>query len=190
MAQSAAAEQFLINGLCGRIRNNPAEKLHLIEKLLAGETNCLGGSQLKLSRGKYLLSAVKIFAARTIIESQDRGGSSEFLRGHGLDRTAADPEPRFSSASSENQNPSSSLCSLFTDLQFRKNQRTLLSRKLPARPRNIFSVPPPSDQILTNKMLSSTLLKIDVILHARICDTKIHKLVLYKYAKIKFEPHH
>merc|ERR1712079_797329 len=87
VAQSAAAEQFLINGLCGRIRNNPAEKLHLIEKLLAGETNCLGGSQLKLSRGKYLLSAVKIFAARTIIESQDRGGSSEFLRGHGLDRT-------------------------------------------------------------------------------------------------------
>ena len=83
VAQSAAAEQFLINGLCGRIRNNPAEKLHLIEKLLAGETNCLGGSQLKLSRGKYLLSAVKIFAARTIIESQDRGGSTEFLRGHG-----------------------------------------------------------------------------------------------------------
>merc|ERR1712079_136215 len=99
---------------------------------------CLGGSQLKLSRGKYLLSAVKIFAARTIIESRDRGGSSEFLRGHGLDRTAPDPEPRFSSASSENQNPSSSLCSLFTDLQFRKNQRTLLSRKLPARPRNIY----------------------------------------------------
>merc|ERR1712079_870888 len=131
VARSDAAEQFLINGLCGRIRNNPAEKLHLIEKLLAGETNCLGGSQLKLSRGKYLLSAVKIFAARTIIESQDRGGSSEFLRGHGPDRTAADPEPRFSSASSANQNPSSSLCSLFTDLQFRKTKERFSQENFP-----------------------------------------------------------